>query len=105
MTAPLFVHPVASAEIAQARCWYDDISTALGNDFARAVAQAIELIRLNPRIYADIGDGLHRAIVRRFPYQVFYRIGSDQISILAVQHSHAHRQAVLEQAFGRNAKQ
>jgi plasmid stabilization system protein ParE len=105
MTIPLFVHPAASLEIASARSWYDDISPALGNDFARAVAEAIEVIRHNPRIYADIGDGFHRAITKRFPYQVFYRIGDDQISILAVQHSHGDRDAVLEQASRREAQQ
>ena len=105
MTVPLFVHPAASLEISSARSWYEDISTELGNDFASAIAEAIELILSNPLIYADIGDGFHRAIIRRFPYQVFYRIGGSQISVLAVQHSHADRQALLEQATRREAKQ
>lgn len=105
MTAPLLVHPLASQEIANARSWYDDISTALGNDFARGVANAIDLIRDNPRLFADIGGGLDRVIVRRFPYQVFYRIGTGQISVLAVYHSHSDRRAVLDEAFRREANQ
>ena len=105
MTAPLFVHPAATQEIARARFWYDDISTTLGNDFARTVAEAIDLIRLHPQLYADIGDGLHRAIVRRFPYQVFFRIGSDRITVLAVYHSHSGRDTVLDQASHRQATQ
>jgi plasmid stabilization system protein ParE len=91
MTTALLVHPAA-------RSWYDDISSDLGNDSAQAVAEAIDLILHNPRLYADIGVGIHRAFVKRFPYQVFYRFATDQIRVLAVHHSHADRQAVLEQA-------
>ena len=98
MTTALFVHPAAKREADAARSWYDDIATDLGNDFAQAVTEAIDLILRNHRLFADIGDDIHRAFVRRFPYQVFYRIGSNQIRILAVHHSHANRQAVLGQA-------
>ena len=105
MTTALFVHPAANQEADAARSWYDDISTDLGNDFAQAVAEAIDLILSNPRLFADIGDGIHRTFVRRFPYQVFYRIGTNQIRVLAVHHSHADRQAVLEQARRRDTKQ
>jgi len=98
MTTALFVHPAANQEADAARSWYDDISSELGNDFAQAVAETIDLILRNPRLFADIGDGIYRAFVKRFPYQVFYRIGTSQIRVLAVHHSHANRQAVLEQA-------
>jgi plasmid stabilization system protein ParE len=98
MTTALFVHPAANREADAARSWYDDISSDLGNDFAKAVAETIDLILHNPRLFADVGDGIHRAFVRRFPYQVFYRMGTSQIGVLAVHHSHADRQAVLEQA-------
>lgn len=101
----MFVHPAAGQEIEAARSWYDDISTALGNDFGRAVAEAIEVIRRHPLLYADIGDGLHRAIVRRFPYQVFYRISSHRITVLAVYHSHADRDTVIDQASRRQGTQ
>jgi plasmid stabilization system protein ParE len=105
MTIALFVHPAANQEADAARCWYDDISTDLGNDFAQAVAEAIELILRDPRFFADMGDGIHRAFVRRFPYQVFYRFATEQIRVLAVHHSHADRQAVLEQARRRDTQQ
>jgi plasmid stabilization system protein ParE len=104
MTTALFVHPAANQEADTARSWYDEISTDLGNDFAQAVAEAIDLILRNPRLYADIGDGIHRAFVRRY-LQVFYRIATGQIRVLAVHHSHADRQAVLEQARRRDTQQ
>ncbi len=105
MTNALFVHPAANHEADAARSWYDDISTDLGNDFAQAVAEAIDLILQNPRLFVDIGDGIHRTFVRRFPYQVFYRFATGQIRVLAVHHSHADRQAVLEQARRRDTQQ
>jgi plasmid stabilization system protein ParE len=104
MTTALIVHPAANQEADDARSWYDDISTDLGNDFAQAVAEAIDLILRNPRIFADLGDGIHRVFVKRFPYQVFYRFATGQIRVLAVHHSHADRQAVLEQARRRDTQ-
>jgi plasmid stabilization system protein ParE len=105
MTTALFLHPAANREADGARSWYDDISTDLGNDFAQAVAEALELILCNPRLFADIGDGIHRALVRRFPYQVFYRFATGQIRVLAVHHSHSDRQTVLEKARRRDTLQ
>jgi plasmid stabilization system protein ParE len=105
MTVPLIVHPEAGREIEQARSWYDGISPALGNDFAQAAAEAIDLIRRHPRLYADIGDGLHRALLRRFPYQVYYRIGSGGINVLSVHHSHADPETVRDRASRRQAMQ
>jgi hypothetical protein len=43
MTTALIVHPAANQEADATRSWYDDISTDLGNDFAQAVAEAIDL--------------------------------------------------------------
>jgi plasmid stabilization system protein ParE len=103
MTAPVITHPEADREINQARAWYDEISPDLGNDFARRVLESLELIADNPRLYAEIGDGLRRAFVRRFPYHVNYRIGSDRVTVLAVFHSHADRRNVMEQTSLREA--
>jgi plasmid stabilization system protein ParE len=105
MTAPVITHPEADRDINRARAWYDDISTDLGNDFARCVLESLELIERNPLTYATIGDGLRRAFVRRFPYHVFYRTGSDRINVLAVRHSHADRRNVIDQASRREANQ
>jgi plasmid stabilization system protein ParE len=103
MTAPVITHPEADREINQARAWYDEISPDLGNDFARRVLDSLELIADNPRLYVEIGGGLRRAFVQRFPYHVFYRIGSARIHVLAVSHSHADRRSVIEQASRREA--
>ncbi len=94
MTAPLILHPEAGQEIERIRSRYDEISPALGNDFALAVTEAIDLVCQHPRLYADIGDGFRRALIRRFPYQVLYWSGSTGIAVLAVYHSHANPETV-----------
>jgi hypothetical protein len=98
MAARLFVHPAALQATEDTQSWHDDLSTAPGNDFGQGVAMAIDLICEHPGLYGDIGDGLYRAIVRRFPCQVFYGIGSDRIAFLAVYHSHADRHTLVDQA-------
>lgn len=105
MTVRVIVHPAARQDIRRARSWYDDIATDLGDDFVQCVLESLERIAGNPRLYAAIGGGLHRAFVRRFPYHIVYRIGRDRVNVLAVCHSHADRRNVIEQADRREANQ
>ena len=98
MTVPVVTHPEAEEEIQAARVWYDVISTGLGDGFVARVLESLDRIASNPRLYVDVGGGLHRASVRRFPYHIYYRIGPDFISVLAVFHSHADRRKVIGRA-------
>ena len=98
MTVPVITHPEAEEDIRQARAWYDDISPVLGEDFVGCVLESLELIGRHPGLYAGVGGGLRRAFVRRFPYHVYYRIGTAFVGVLAVCHSHSDRRRLLRQA-------
>jgi plasmid stabilization system protein ParE len=61
----------------------DDVSTDLHTE----LKAAIDLIKKSPASLPPIGGNLRRAILRRFPYQVIYRIESAElIRILVVRH-------------------
>jgi toxin ParE1/3/4 len=40
----------------------------------------------NPLIYPDVHRGVRRALVRRFPYAVFYRLRGEGVQVIAVLH-------------------
>jgi len=56
-------------------------------DFHTEMESTIDRIKLWPKSFSPIGDGFRRAVLRRFPYQVVYRIESaDRIRILVIRH-------------------
>ncbi len=56
-------------------------------DFHAELDGVVDRIKQWPESFPLIGKGLCRAILRRFPYQVFYRVQSaDRIRILVIRH-------------------
>ena len=70
-----------------AREWYDSKRPGLGDDFARSLAQVIELVSELPRAFPEIAKGLRRALLGRFPYALYYRVQTDVIEVIACLHT------------------
>ena len=102
MTAALIVHPLAGDEIDRVRSWYEEIQFGLGAEFVRCLAECFERIRRNPMMYVEVGGGLHRAILRRFPYHVIYSVDGDRIWVLAFFHDHTDPRKIKTQLLTRN---
>ena len=79
-------HPAARAEVLEARRWYEERSPLTAAAFAQEVAAAIGLIAEAPNRYAKGEHGTRRLVLPRFPFNVFYRTGTDDVIIVAVAH-------------------
>ena len=88
MNLPLIVNPEAEADLNEAWRWYEAERVGLGNELVGAVDAVLSRIVRAPRLYAKVFDELRLALVRRFPYVVVYRIDDDQITVVAVYHTH-----------------
>lgn len=88
MTRKFIVHPDAEADLALAKRWYDEQRTGLGSEFMLCVAEAFEKVRASPEFSAKVFQELRAARVRRFPYQVIFRVDDSQIMVVAVYHTH-----------------
>lgn len=88
MTA-LVLRPVAVADVTEAHDHYRGLAGGLGDRFVVAVdelfARLTEFPRSAPLVagYRDV----RRAVVRGFPYVVFYRYQPDRIEVLRVVHA------------------
>ena len=82
---PVF-RPEAEAELLHARAWYEGERVGLGATFAAAVETAVTAILQNPLAYPRVKGDTRRALVRRFPYAVYFRPIGDEIIVLAVMH-------------------
>ena len=67
--------------------WYESQRPRLGEEFLDAVGKVMQSITENPELYAVIHRQTRRALVRRFPYGVFYRLVANEIIIVACYHA------------------
>ena len=86
MKYELLLRGRAKADIRRAAKWYERQRTGLGRDFVGEVDAALELIEANPYQYEIVHREIRHAILRRFPYGVFYRFHASKISVFAVMH-------------------
>ena len=86
MSREILVWPEAEADLSDAYAWYEDKVRDLGDDFLDEVRRTLGLIRENPFLYQEVEQGVHRALVRRFPYSVYFFVSIDLITVVAVLH-------------------
>jgi toxin ParE1/3/4 len=88
VTPRLVFRPEAEAELLDAQSWYEGERVGLGAIFAAAVETTFAAILRDPLAYPRVKGDTRRALVRRFPYAVYFRPVDDEIIVLAVMHGH-----------------
>ena len=86
MSRRLIIRPEAEAELAEAYRWYETHRPGLGEDFLLCVDARLASIQRNPALYPTVHKKVRRALVRRFPYGVFYVSERDTIAVIAIMH-------------------
>jgi plasmid stabilization system protein ParE len=76
----------AGSDIADAVAWFRDRSPELLERFRAEFETVYASIVEHPDMYPIVHRKLHRALLRRFPYSVFYLVEPSAILILAVMH-------------------
>jgi plasmid stabilization system protein ParE len=83
----LVIVPRAEAEMQAAFEWYESQSVGLGAELVRALDAVLQRIQREPTLYAVVRPGVRRALLRRFPYGVFYAEYPDRVTVLAFVHA------------------
>ena len=86
------LRPVARREVIDAFDRYEEQSAGLGLEFVRAVRATVANLRGTPEMYPKVHGEMRRALLRRFPYAVFYRETTDAVIVLGVVHTHRNPQ-------------
>ena len=79
-------HPAARLEERAAFAYYNDQQTGLGEQFRQDLAACIRRVASHPEQFPGITEIHRRALLDRFPYQVFFTAGNGRVRILAVAH-------------------
>ena len=77
----------ALCEIGETEEWYESQSHGLGEEFIAAIELQLKRLEQAPLLYAEVIPGVHRALLPRFPYGLFYAVQGNLIHILAVLHT------------------
>lgn len=86
MSVVLIFRPEVREELNETYNWYEEQQPGLGDDFLDCVDELINRIQRMPELYAVVHRDVRRAVVRRFPYAIYYRMVFDRVIVLAVLH-------------------
>lgn len=87
MNHAIFLRPEAEADVSEAFAWYETQSRGLGSHFLLCVEAALSQIRRHPESAPVVHRHVRRALLRRFPYGVFYVLEDARIIVVAVFHA------------------
>jgi toxin ParE1/3/4 len=77
----------AQKDILDAIAWYEKNREGLGDEFLIAVENEKHFIEQNPHYCEDKYKGIRKAITKKFPYILYYKIESEtKVLVYAVLH-------------------
>lgn len=70
----------ARAELIAAQDWYEREATGLGRRFQQAIDALVVRMSENSRQFPTVFKNLRRALLRRFPYSLFFVVEGDRLN-------------------------
>ena len=80
----------ARLDVEEAAVWYESRRSGLGLRFLDELDYVMKRIAATPFQFPEIHPGVRRALLKRFPYSVYFLVGDEQVEIIAVLHQHRH---------------
>lgn len=84
----LVVRPAAASDLAEAYRWYERRRTGLGEEMMQEARAVIDRMLALPLSFPVVHRETRRALVRRFPYGLFFRLDGDAVIVVAFYHLH-----------------
>jgi len=84
------ISPAAARDARAAAEWYNRERPGLGRRFLAEVKRVSLRIRDAPLQLPLVDEGVRRALLRTFPYALFFTVETDVVVVVAVVHLHRH---------------
>jgi plasmid stabilization system protein ParE len=75
--------PEVAADLRAARSWYEARRVGLGDELMLAVDQLLARVDATPNEFPRIRGDTRRALLRRFPYAIFFAVEDEDRVVLA----------------------
>jgi len=82
----LIINPFAELDLQVAYEWYDLKKEGLGKEFLNEVEITLDRVHQNPHQFQKIKKQIRMAVVKHFPFGVFYFVKNDVINVFAIFH-------------------
>jgi hypothetical protein len=82
----IVITSIAENDILIGKNWYNSQHNKLGDEFISEIENKIQVIQSNPYLCSIIKKDIRKALVKRFPFGIYYFVNSDVINIFAVIH-------------------
>lgn len=87
MSYKLILRQEAERDLTEIYRWYSGKVPGLGSEFLAVVERALESIQENPVRFPVIYRDVRRALMRRFPYGIFFVLEVERIIVLGFMHT------------------
>jgi toxin ParE1/3/4 len=86
----LIVRKRAQSDIDSSCAWYESQERGVGLRFLDEVDGALRIIRERPAAFTVVKGSVHRMILNRFPFGIYYVCSGNTVSVLSVVHVARH---------------
>ena len=83
----LIFTPKAGADAKLIYRWYETQQPGMGGQFRLAVEALTTQIQRSPERFRRATDSFHRALIRRFPFEIFYEFDDRKVVIHLIFHT------------------
>ncbi|MCY3625819.1 MAG: type II toxin-antitoxin system RelE/ParE family toxin [Candidatus Dadabacteria bacterium] len=90
MSYEIRFHEEAEMDLADSALWYEFQRSGLGDEFLEELLLTIRSVQQHPFGFPIVHRGVRRALIKRFPFGIFYRVEPEFIVIFAVMHASRH---------------
>jgi len=90
----------AEADIRKAYVWYESQKEGLGIEFLERVDQTVDVIGSHPESHPKIFGEVRRAPMRKFPFNIWYRVLADDSVVIGCLHGKRDTILARERAAG-----
>jgi len=98
MTLPIVFRRIAQIELDEAVSWYENKQGGVGREMRKEIEKHLEQIAKQPQRFRRMRGDVRRAVMRRFPYSIYFLHEIDSIVVLAIFHARRAPQ-ILEDRF------
>ncbi len=79
--------PRAEKDVEAAVDWYDQHASGVGDRFIESLDSVLDTIAEYPEMYPKTEGNIRRALLKRFPYVVYYSFVGHVIRVIAILHT------------------
>lgn len=87
MSLPIVLREEAQAEFDEAFDFYEGKRSGLGVDFLNRVQHVFDRISINPLMHGVVLGDVRKAVVKRFPYCIYYLAQATRVEVIAIFHA------------------